>query len=83
MQKIDCIHNNAVMELMRGVRSQLTELISGLGVQDLAPMSLGLSHSLSRFKLKFSPDKVISLVIHGPKYIYLFIVLFDLYRLNF
>ncbi|RVX18839.1 putative nucleolar protein 5-2 [Vitis vinifera] len=56
--QIECVHNNAVMELMRGVRSQLTELISGLAVQDLAPMSLGLSHSLSRYKLKFSPDKV-------------------------
>ena len=49
------------MELMRGVRSQLTELISGLATQDLAPMSLGLSHSLSRYKLKFSPDKVFSI----------------------
>ena len=58
LQLIDCVHNNGVMELMRGVRSQLTELISGLGAQDLAPMSLGLSHSLSRYKLKFSPDKV-------------------------
>jgi nucleolar protein 58 len=46
------------MELMRGVRYQLNELIAGLAVQDLAPMSLGLSHSLSRFKLKFSSDKV-------------------------
>ncbi|XP_020272978.1 probable nucleolar protein 5-2 [Asparagus officinalis] len=63
--KIDCLHNNAVMELMRGVRSQLTELISGLGVQDLAPMSLGLSHSLSRFKLKFSPDKVDTMIIQA------------------
>ncbi|KDO50621.1 hypothetical protein CISIN_1g0088522mg, partial [Citrus sinensis] len=45
------------MELMRGVRSQLTELISGLAGQDLQPMSLGLSHSLSRYKLKFSADK--------------------------
>ena len=52
------MHSHAVMELMRGVRSQLTELISGLAVQDLAPMSLGLSHSLSRYKLKFSADKV-------------------------
>jgi hypothetical protein len=43
---------------MRGVRYQLNELIAGLAVQDLAPMSLGLSHSLSRFKLKFSSDKV-------------------------
>ncbi|KAM7523014.1 hypothetical protein LguiA_012916 [Lonicera macranthoides] len=43
--QIDCVHNNGVMELMRGVRSQLTELVSGLGAQDLAPMSLGLSQS--------------------------------------
>ncbi|KAJ9682235.1 hypothetical protein PVL29_018221 [Vitis rotundifolia] len=53
------------MELMRGVRSQLTELISGLAVQDLAPMSLGLSHSLSRYKLKFSPDKVDTMIIQA------------------
>jgi hypothetical protein len=58
VQKIDCLHNTAVMELMRGLRNQLTELISGLGAQDLGPMSLGLSHSLSRYKLKFSPEKV-------------------------
>jgi len=58
LQKIDCLHNSAVMELMRGLRNQLTELITGLGAQDLGPMSLGLSHSLSRYKLKFSPEKV-------------------------
>ncbi|KAG9457597.1 hypothetical protein H6P81_002105 [Aristolochia fimbriata] len=63
--KIECLHNNAVMELMRGVRSQLTELITGLGAQDLAPMSLGLSHSLSRYKLKFSPDKVDTMIIQA------------------
>ncbi|GMP60676.1 hypothetical protein CsSME_00023434 [Camellia sinensis var. sinensis] len=63
--QIECVHNNTVMELMRGVRSQLTELISGLAVQDLAPMSLGLSHSLSRYKLKFSPDKVDTMIIQA------------------
>ncbi|BBH06664.1 NOP56-like pre RNA processing ribonucleoprotein, partial [Prunus dulcis] len=63
--KIDCVHNNSVMELMRGVRNQLTELIAGLQVQDLAPMSLGLSHSLSRYKLKFSAEKVDTMVIQA------------------
>ncbi|KMZ75363.1 Nucleolar protein 5 [Zostera marina] len=63
--KIDCLHNNTVMELMRGVRSQLSELIGGLGVQDLQPMSLGLSHSLSRFKLKFSSDKVDTMIVQA------------------
>ncbi|GFY90628.1 NOP56-like pre RNA processing ribonucleoprotein [Actinidia rufa] len=32
---------------------------------DLAPMSLGLSHSLSRYKLKFSPDKVDTMIIQA------------------
>ncbi|KAI8555848.1 hypothetical protein RHMOL_Rhmol05G0206000 [Rhododendron molle] len=63
--QIECVHNNTVMELMRGVRSQLTELIAGLASQDLAPMSLGLSHSLSRYKLKFSPDKVDTMIIQA------------------
>ncbi|KAF8728673.1 hypothetical protein HU200_017944 [Digitaria exilis] len=63
--KIDCLHNTAVMELMRGLRNQLTELITGLGAQELGPMSLGLSHSLSRYKLKFSPEKVDTMIIQA------------------
>eukprot|EP00249_Psilotum_nudum_P020739 c27826_g1_i1 orf=144-1847(+) len=63
--KIDCIHNNEVMELMRGLRAQLSELITGLTSQDISPMSLGLSHSLSRYKLKFSPDKVDTMIIQA------------------
>ncbi len=52
------MNNAAVAELMRGLRSQLSELIVGLAGSDIVPMSLGLSHSLSRYKLKFSHDKV-------------------------
>ncbi|KAL6896564.1 hypothetical protein ACP4OV_007136 [Aristida adscensionis] len=63
--KIDCLHNSAVMELMRGLRNQLTELMSGLAAQDLGPMSLGLSHSLSRYKLKFIPEKVDTMIIQA------------------
>ena len=59
IQEINCVNNAAVAELMRGLRSQLPELITSLAGQDMAPMSLGLSHSLSRYKLKFSSDKVI------------------------
>lgn len=55
--------SNGIMELARGIRAQLQALISGLAGADLTPMSLGLSHSLSRYKLKFSPDKVRSVRI--------------------
>lgn len=36
-------------DLFRGIRTQLAALLDGLDPQDLATMSLGLSHSLSRY----------------------------------
>uniref|UniRef100_A0A6U3FQT3 Nop domain-containing protein n=1 Tax=Mantoniella antarctica TaxID=81844 RepID=A0A6U3FQT3_9CHLO len=62
---IACVYSSAVMEMMRGVRYQLNELIGGLTDADIAPMALGLSHSLSRYKLKFSPDKVDTMVVQA------------------
>ena len=55
---------------MRRVRTQLSELIAGLAVQDLAPMSLGLSHSLSRYRLKVSADKVCLSIFMSDKPIF-------------
>ncbi|KAJ3532249.1 hypothetical protein NM688_g7452 [Phlebia brevispora] len=52
-------------DLFRGIRTQLAALLDGLDPKDLATMSLGLSHSLSRFKLKFSPDKVDTMVVQA------------------
>ncbi|KAH9483102.1 Nucleolar protein 58 [Psilocybe cubensis] len=52
-------------DLWRGIRSQITALLEGLDPKDLATMSLGLSHSLARFKLKFSPDKVDTMVVQA------------------
>ncbi|PNX99313.1 hypothetical protein L195_g022578 [Trifolium pratense] len=63
--KIDCVHNNDVMELMRGVRNQLTELVVCLASQDMAPMSLGLSHRLSKYKNKFSTHKLDTIIVQA------------------
>jgi hypothetical protein len=45
---IKVISDIDMLELFRGIRSQLTALLNGLDPKDLATMSLGLSHSLSR-----------------------------------
>mmetsp|Transcript_4625 Transcript_4625/g.11875 ORF Transcript_4625/g.11875 Transcript_4625/m.11875 type:complete len:500 (-) Transcript_4625:305-1804(-) len=45
-------------EIMRGIRMHLVTLIEGLEEAEMNAMALGLAHTLSRFKLKFSPDKV-------------------------
>ncbi|KZT13129.1 Nop-domain-containing protein [Laetiporus sulphureus 93-53] len=62
---INVIAQDSTMELFRGIRKQLAALLDGLDPKDLATMSLGLSHSLSRFKLKFSPDKVDTMVVQA------------------
>ena len=52
------ISDSSTQDVFRAVRAHLTSLIPGLVPQDINTMSLGLSHSLSRLKLKFSTDKV-------------------------
>lgn len=63
--EINCIHSDHVLELVRGLRSQLNELLSGTAASDLKPMALGLSHSLSRYKLQFSAEKVDTMIVQA------------------
>ena len=44
-------------DLWRGIREQLAALLDGLDPKDLATMSLGLSHSLSRYAVPPSLSK--------------------------
>ena len=38
-------------------------LSSGLPDKEMAAMELGLAHFLSRYKLKFSPDKIDTMIV--------------------
>lgn len=62
---IPCVADNKVFELLRGIRTQMTSLIEGLGEDQLKAMQLGLGHTLSRYKLKFSPDKVDTMIVQA------------------
>lgn len=62
---ITCVTSTAVNELMRGIRQQMDSLITGLTAKETTAMSLGLAHSLSRYKLKFSPDKVDTMIVQA------------------
>jgi nucleolar protein 58 len=55
------------MDLFRAVREHVSSLIPGLDQDVLDRMTLGLSHSMSRHKLKFSADKVDSMIIQAIK----------------
>eukprot|EP00980_Cylindrotheca_fusiformis_P006122 scaffold1319_cov126-Cylindrotheca_fusiformis.AAC.11 len=65
---LNVVHDNKTNELFRGLRCYMEELFDtdgGMSAQDLRAMQLGLSHSLSRYKLKFSADKVDTMVIQA------------------
>ncbi|KAI9714958.1 MAG: Nucleolar protein 58 [Candelaria pacifica] len=62
---ISPISDSSTYDLYRAIRNHLPSLIPGLLPQDISTMSLGLSHSLSRHKLKFSPDKVDTMIVQA------------------
>ncbi|KAK3344340.1 hypothetical protein B0T25DRAFT_616009 [Lasiosphaeria hispida] len=59
------ISDSTTNELFRAIRQHLPDLIPGMLPENFQEMSLGLSHSLSRHKLKFSPDKVDVMIVHA------------------
>jgi nucleolar protein 58 len=63
--QISPISDSTTQDLFRAIKEHLPSLIPGLMPEDLSTMSLGLSHSLSRHKLKFSPDKVDTMIIQA------------------
>ncbi|KAJ4004932.1 Nucleolar protein 58 [Fusarium irregulare] len=64
---ISPVSGSNTMDLFRGIRGQLANLIPGLVEENFDRMALGLSHSMSRHKLKFSADKVDSMIIQAIK----------------
>lgn len=63
--QLKLISDSSTTDLYRSIRNHLPSLIPGLLPEDISTMSLGLSHSLSRHKLKFSPDKVDTMIVQA------------------
>lgn len=63
--ELKCVANSSVQELMRCIRSQSESLLAGLPKKEMTAMALGLAHSLSRYKLKFSPDKIDTMIVQA------------------
>lgn len=68
---LNILHDSKSHELFRGIRCYMDELMddasntSLITGSSIRAMQLGLSHSLSRHKLKFSSDKVDTMVIQA------------------
>ncbi|QKX57345.1 uncharacterized protein TRUGW13939_04457 [Talaromyces rugulosus] len=62
---IQPIADSSTADIYRAIREHIPTLIPGLVPEDLSAMALGLSHSLARHKLKFSPDKIDTMIVQA------------------
>lgn len=62
---INCVSTNAVQELMSLIRNKVEHLIPGWSNEDDMVMQLGTAHGIGRYKLKFSPDKVDTMIVQA------------------
>lgn len=62
---INCVSTNAVQELMSLIRYKVDDLIPEWSSEDNMVMELGTSHGIGRYKLKFSPDKVDTMIVQA------------------
>ncbi|KAH9907750.1 Nop domain-containing protein [Xylariomycetidae sp. FL2044] len=64
---ISPVSDSSTNELFRAIKTYLPELFPELEGDYLGNMALALSHSISRHKLKFSPDKVDVMIVQAIK----------------
>lgn len=65
--QISPVSDSSTNDLFRAIKTYLPELFPELESDYLGNMALALSHSISRHKLKFSPDKVDVMIVQAIK----------------
>uniref|UniRef100_A0A915E556 Nop domain-containing protein n=1 Tax=Ditylenchus dipsaci TaxID=166011 RepID=A0A915E556_9BILA len=61
---IQCVNNSAVSELMRSIRANIDTLLSEQKAE-ITAMRLALAHSLGRYKVKFNPEKIDTMIVQA------------------
>jgi len=63
--QIECVSNDTVLELLRGIRQHIGKFLKGLEHGDLERAQVGLGHSYSRSKVKFNIHRVDNMIIQA------------------
>lgn len=62
---VECVSDETVFELLRGVRAHADKLLKGLNQGELERAQLGLAHSYSRAKVKFNVHRSDNMIIQA------------------
>ncbi|KAL3079006.1 hypothetical protein niasHS_014788 [Heterodera schachtii] len=62
---IKCLHNSAVSELMRSIRANVNSFLGEETAHEMNAMRLGVAHSIGRYKVKFNPEKIDTMIVQA------------------
>ncbi|BFU26399.1 nucleolar protein 5, putative [Entamoeba histolytica HM-3:IMSS] len=62
---IETIYPNGTIMIDRMIREKIEEIIPEITPKEMHSMELGLSHNWSSFKIKFSPEKIDTMIIQA------------------
>ncbi|CAB3410888.1 unnamed protein product [Caenorhabditis bovis] len=61
---LNCVHDNSINEIMRGVRAHIEDLLAE-HKSEMNAMNLAVAHSLARYKVKFNPEKIDTMIVQA------------------
>lgn len=62
---ISCTVGDETLPIFRALKENLEDLLQEITPEQMRQTALGLAHNLNRYKLKFSPDKVDTMVVQA------------------
>jgi len=65
LSKLKFKSGDFALELLRGINANAAKLLGDVSEEDLRALRCGLAHNVSRYKIKFSPDKVDTMIVHA------------------
>ncbi|KAL7715292.1 nucleolar protein nop56 [Entamoeba marina] len=63
--QIECVNPPYTLRLSRLIRENITQLIPEITTKEMHSMQLGLSNNWSSYKIKFSPEKIDTMIIQA------------------
>ena len=62
---VSCVSNDAVLEVIRGIRCHFTSYVKQLAAGGFEKAQLGLGHSYSRARVKFNVNRADNMIIQS------------------
>ena len=62
---VPVIHGEETIGIMRQIRANIDELLEAVSKEQMHQTTLGLSHNMNRFKLRYSPDKIDQMIVQA------------------